>query len=102
MTGAELVSEMKTTRVRRRDPAEDAIIRSKIETVLAEAKRRWPCLDDVPGRNKMSRILAADDRIKRLGYTEHTVRKILGGDYPAARRLDIPGYLNGGPSIHFQ
>ena len=102
MVAVELVQNAKARRTRRRDPAEDAEIRSKIETVLAEAKRRWPCLDDVPGRNKMSRILAADDRIKRLGYTEHTVRKILGGDYPAARRLKIPGYLNGAPDTHFQ
>lgn len=102
MAAVELVSETKQRRPRRHDPAEDAVIRSKIETVLAEAKRRWPCLDHVPGRNKMSRILAADDRIKELGYTEHTVRKILGGDYPAARRLNIPGYLNGGLETSFQ
>lgn len=95
MAVVQLASATGSRRARRRDPAEDAAIRHKIETVLAEAKRRWPRLDDVPGRNRMSRILAADDRIKRLGYTEHTVRKILGGDYPAARRLNIPGYLNG-------
>lgn len=102
MTTTELVSAAKSRRARQHDPAEDAVIRDKIETVLAEARRRWPCLDEVPGRNKMSRILAADERIKRLGYTEHTVRKILGGDYPAARRLNIPGYLNDGSENKFQ
>ncbi len=88
------VARRKTTRQRRRDPVEDAELKVRIETVLAAAKRHWPCLDEVPGRNKMSRILVADETIKEIGYTEHTVRKILGGDYPASRRLNIPGYLN--------
>lgn len=94
MTAVRLVSAQSSKRAKRRNPPEDAEIRDKIESVLAEAKRRWPCVNDVPGRNKMSRILAADECVKRIGYTEHSVRKILGGDYPAARRLNIPGFFD--------
>lgn len=94
MVAVALVSRSRSPRRHHHDPVEDAILRGKIETVLAEAKRRWPSLDEVPGRNKMSRILAADETVRELGYTEHAVRKILGGDYPASRRLNIPGYLS--------
>ena len=93
MVAVTLANRSRSPRQRHHDPVEDAILRGKIETVLAEAKRRWPSLDEIPGRNKMSRILAADETVKELGYTEHAVRKILGGDYPASRRLNIPGYL---------
>lgn len=93
MVAVVLARRSRNPRRHHHDPVEDAILRGKIETVLAEAKRRWPSLDEIPGRNKMSRILAADEAVKALGYTEHTVRKILGGDYPASRRLNIPGYL---------
>ncbi len=102
MVSMTLDGGVRPRRRRQRDPLEDAELRVRIETVLAAAKNRWPCLDEIPGRNKMSRILAADQCIKEIGYTEHTVRKILGGDYPASQRLNIPGYLNGEAETHFQ
>ena len=102
MDSVTLDAGVRPRRRRQHDPIEDAALRARIETVLAAAKRHWPCLDDIPGRNKMSRILVADETVKEIGYTEHTVRKILGGDYPASRRLNIPGYLNGGTQTHYQ
>ncbi len=71
---------------------EDLIIRNKIETVLAVAKRLWPSTNQVPGRNQMARLLAADDAVRHTGYKEPTIRKILNGSYAASRRLNIPEY----------
>jgi hypothetical protein len=79
-------------RGRRQNAEQNAIMKLKIESVLAAAKRLWPEGKAPPGRNQAARLLAAERTVKETGYSEQTIRKILNGTYPASRRLGIPGY----------
>ena len=90
LTGEQV--DTKKPQQRRHDAEHDTVLRNKIKTVLAVAKRRWPRPDQIPGRNQMARLLAANVTLKKNGYKESTLRKILGGSYSASRRLKLPGY----------
>ncbi len=40
----------------------------------------------------MARLLLEEDAVRKTGYKDHTIRKVLDGSYSASQRLDIPGY----------
>ena len=79
-------------RGRKRNAHNDMIMKLKIESVLAVAKRLWPEGKPRPGRNQAARRLAEEDTVKETGYSVETLRKILNGKYPASQRLGIPGF----------
>lgn len=80
----------KPKRTRTVEPEADAVLRNKIEIVLATAIRLWRP-QNRPGRNEMAKQLANEPQVKNTGYTAQTIRKILNGSYSASRRLGIPG-----------
>ena len=79
-------------RGRRQNSDKDTIVKLKIESVLAAAKRLWPEGKPRPSRNQAARRLAKEGSVKETGYSEETLRKILNGTYPASRRLGIRGF----------
>ncbi len=79
-------------RSRRHDLGQDALLKNKIKSVLAAAGRRWPDPSRQPGRNQMARLLLEEDAVRKTGYKDHTIRKVLDGSYSASQRLGIPGY----------
>jgi hypothetical protein len=79
-------------RGRKRNPEKDMILKLKIETVLAAAKRLWPEGKRPPGRNQAARRLVDEDTVKETDYAVETLRKILRGTYPVSQRLGIRGF----------
>ena len=80
------------TRGRKRDIKNDALVKSKIEQVMAVARRLWPGGKDFPGQNQAARLLIIEGPIKEIGYSVETLRKILSGTYPTSKRLGISGF----------
>ena len=80
------------TRGRRQSAEKDATVKSKIQLILAAARRLWPEGKVPPGRNQAARLLTNEGTVKETGYSEETLRKILNGTYPASRRLGIRGF----------
>lgn len=80
-----------TRKVRRiRDPQEDAMLKNRIEMVLALARRKWPDPKSRPGVKPMARELVRLHR-NELGYKFDAVRRILDGTYSVSRRFGISG-----------
>lgn len=84
-------------RQRIRGVEDDLKLRNRIETVLAVAKRLDP--GKTLGRNQLADLLANDGEVKKVGYSDQTIRKILNGSYSASRRLDIPGHPGIDPRV---
>ncbi len=75
---------------RKRDVEADALLKNRIETVLAMARKEWPNRKKFPGIKPAARELVRKHRDK-LNYKFDTVCQILDGTYPASQRLGIPG-----------
>ena len=73
---------------RKRSTKEDALLKNRIERVIAAARRKWPDPKKRPDTRVMAKDLAADTN---LGYGEETIRKILEGRYRPAKELGILG-----------
>ena len=83
-------SDKKPQRNRKRDVEADAKLRSRIEMVLAVARRKWLDPNKRPEIDVMAKDLERLHR-KELGYKFETIRKILKGTYSVSVRLGIPG-----------
>ena len=78
---------LKPRKARKHDTEKDALLRNKLEQVLAAART-------LKGKSGMAiRPLAemVSRQKKDQGFGEETVRKILAGRYPAQKRLGIAG-----------
>jgi len=89
--------EEKPQAKRKRDVGADAKLRSRIENVLAKARRKWRDPKKRPAIDVMARELERLDRDpklphkERLGFKFETIRKILKGTYKTSARLKIAG-----------
>jgi hypothetical protein len=82
-----IASEKTSSTRRRRNAQNDALLKNRIETVLATAKTRWPNKGTRPPDQQMAAELM---RLRRAeGYSADTLRKILNGTYEPAHRLGI-------------
>ena len=78
----------KPQRNRKRDAKTDAILKTRIETVKAAARTKWP--KKQPGFRTMAKHLESTHG-KKLGFKFEAIRQILKGTYPASKNLGIPG-----------
>jgi hypothetical protein len=83
-------ASQKQNRKRRQDVEADAILRTRIEKVLARARRKWTKKKN-PGINAMANELTST-RHADLGYKYSAVKKILAGTYKSSKRLRIDGF----------
>ena len=79
-----------------RDVEADALLKNRIETVIAKAKTRWPDPETRPGVNQMALMLVdGQPKSKVQNYGQDAIRKILADTYKPAMRFSIPGLSSG-------
>jgi len=74
-------------------PEDEAVLVSRINSVLASARRRFPDRSKWPSFRGMAQALVREGH--GHGFDETTVRQILTGQYPPAMRRQIPGLSRG-------
>jgi hypothetical protein len=75
---------------RKHDAADEALVKNRINKVLALARKRWPDSRKRPDYATMARELVREHRTS-LELRFEAVRKILAGSYSASKRRGIPG-----------
>ncbi len=93
---AEVKRRQLDKRPRIRDVEADAILRNRINSVIAKAKNRWADPKTRLGVNQMARLLV-EGQLKRKveNFGQETIRKILAGTYKPMKDRGIPGLSSG-------
>ena len=80
----------KTGGKRKRKGSVDAILKNRIESVLAQARRKWADPMSRPTPYAMAKSMCNAEVGGMIeNFSEDTVKKILGGTYPTIERLNI-------------
>jgi hypothetical protein len=77
------------SRARKRNEVKEIQLENRIRGILLVAQQRWRHPTRRPTIRQMARLLAQDKKAS-AGFSEDSIRKILSGQYPPARRLGIP------------
>lgn len=83
----------KRRKTRRSEPETDAVIKSRIKSVLLAANNKWPTTEELPptAYQAAKKLVDGEPGNRLYKYSEVTVRKILAGTYSSMKKHGLTG-----------